>query len=72
MIGSTFNNASWGIRSNLAAFDASAHRLARFPLSGSIVDDVVDMTRAKHGISANVAALRTSNEMSKYLVDIIV
>ena len=72
MIGSAFNTAYLGIRSNLAAFDVSAHRVAQYPFSGSIVDDVIDMKRAKHGVSANVAVLRASSEMSNQLVDIIV
>jgi flagellar hook protein FlgE len=71
------STAQAGIQSALARFDDSAQRTARMnapnPENGTGVDvaqEVVQQSSAKHEVSANIAVLRTADEMVGRLLDL--
>lgn len=63
--------ASAGITSALARFDASAFRTAANPLD-DLAGETVERLEASTAVSANVAVLRTADDMMGALLDILV
>ena len=63
--------AASGITSAIARFDASAQRTARAPLEDLPAETVARM-EAKASVAANVAVLRTADDMAGALLDIMV
>ena len=62
-----------GLTQSVRRFDASAQRTARAGEASGDVDlaeEAVEQISAKNAFSANLAALRTSDEMLKHLLDI--
>lgn len=65
--------ASAGLIGALNRFDRSAERTALASNFDSDVDpthEVVDQIGAKHAVEANIAVLRTADEMTRRLLDI--
>lgn len=72
MNSSAINSASAGIQQNIAVLNAAASSLASSPVDHSSVGKIIDMKIAKEAVSANVAVLKTANEMSEQIVDLLV
>lgn len=62
--------AAAGITTALARFDASASRTAANPLD-DLAAETVERMEAKTAVSANVAVLRTADDMMGSLLDIL-
>ena len=65
--------AGAGLVQAVRRFDASAQRTARAGAEGAPVDlaeEAVEQIGAKHALTANLAVLKTSDEMIKRLLDI--
>jgi len=60
-----------GIRAATARFEASASRVAQNPYADLPVE-LVDQKLAEFAVKANAAVLKTANEMTKSLLDILV
>jgi flagellar basal body rod protein FlgC len=60
-----------GIRSATARFEASATRVVQDP-HADLAAEFVDQKLSEFAFKANVAVLKTANEMSKSLLDILV
>jgi len=60
-----------GIRDSLTLMEKAAHEASKGP-RGNLVQSQVDMIIARHALGANVAALKTANEMHKTLIDILI
>jgi flagellar basal body rod protein FlgC len=61
--------AAAGISTALARFDASASRTAANPLD-DLAGETVQRLEAKIAVAANVAVLRTADDMTGTLLDI--
>ena len=61
--------ASAGVSTALARFEASAQRTARNPLD-NLARETVERMQAKTVVAANVAVLRTADDMMGALLDI--
>ena len=65
--------ANAGLMQAFVRFDASAQRTARAGEASSkvqLVDEAVEQISAEHAVSANLAVLRTSQDMTRRLLDI--
>lgn len=62
--------AAAGIASAAARFEQSAIRTARSPLD-SLPEELVERVEAKTALAANVAVLKTADEMTGHLLDIL-
>ncbi len=62
--------AASGIATALNRFDASARRTAQNPLD-DIAGETVERMEARTAVSANAAVLRTADEMTGTLLDIL-
>ena len=62
--------ATSGIASATARFEASAARTARAPLD-DLAGEAIERMSAATGLEANVAVLRTADEMTGRLLDIL-
>jgi flagellar basal body rod protein FlgC len=60
-----------GIQASLNLMEKAAYEASRGP-KGDLVKSQVDMIIARHSLGANVAALKTANEMYKTLIDILI
>ncbi|MCD6161046.1 MAG: hypothetical protein J7K40_01355 [candidate division Zixibacteria bacterium] len=60
-----------GIQSSLKLMEKAALEAQKGP-KGDITQSQVDMINAKHSLKANIAALRTADEMYRSLIDIFV
>lgn len=66
--------AQYGLIAASNRFAESAQRIASMGVEGANVDlasEVVDMTLAKTAFSANVAVIKTADEMQGSLLDIL-
>lgn len=62
-----------GLKAATARFDASAQRTARAgdpAAETDLVTDTVERISAKHDFSANLAVLKTADEMTRRLLDL--
>ena len=59
-----------GIRQNLDLLDYYARDLRNIE-KAKVEEDMVGMMIAETGVRANLAALRTANDMSRHLIDIL-
>ena len=66
-----FAIATTGIAAATARFDASAQRTARDPLA-DLATETVERMGAKRDLQANAAVLRTADDMTGTLLDILV
>ncbi|CAL1690885.1 hypothetical protein MMB232_01019 [Brevundimonas subvibrioides] len=62
--------AAGGIASAMARFDQSAARTAAAPLD-DLAGEMVERMQAKVAVSANVAVLRTADDMTGTLLDML-
>lgn len=62
--------ASAGVASALERFDASARRTAAAPLD-NLAEETVERIGAEIAVRANAAVLRTADEMTGALLDIV-
>lgn len=62
--------AAGGIASAVARFEQSAVRTARAPLD-DLESEMVERIEAKADLSANIAVLRTADDMTGALLDIL-
>ena len=62
--------ASAGISAAVARFDASARRTAEAPLD-DLAGQMVERLQASSEVKANVAVLRSANDMMGELLDIL-
>lgn len=62
--------AAAGLNDAASRFDASARRTADAPLDNPI-RDVVDRIEARVAITANAAVIRTANQMTGRLLDML-
>ncbi len=62
--------ASAGIASAIARFDASARRTAQAPLD-DLAGQMVERLQAATDVKANAAVLRTADDMTGALLDIL-
>lgn len=60
-----------GIQASLNLMEKAAYEASRGP-KADLVQSQADMIIARHTLGANVAALRTANEMYKTLIDILI
>lgn len=67
---SALSSAAAGINAAFARLDASAARTAADPL-GNLAGEAVERITAKTELSANVAVLRTADEMTGTLLDML-
>ena len=65
-----FDVATAGLRDATTRFESAAARTAR-PDGAGDVDAVVDQIAATHDVAANVAVVRTADEMVGTLLDIV-
>ena len=63
--------ASAGVSTAHVRFEASAQRTARNPLD-NLAEETVERMQAKTVVAANVAVLRTADDMMGSLLDILV
>ncbi|WP_374654286.1 flagellar basal body rod C-terminal domain-containing protein [Phenylobacterium sp.] len=66
--------AQYGLLAASRRFDASASRVARMGVEGENVDlasEVVEQISAKHQFSANLSVIRTAQDMTGELLDIL-
>lgn len=66
--------AQYGLLAASRRFDASASRVARMGVEGENVDlasEVVEQISAKHQFSANLSVMRTAQDMTGELLDIL-
>jgi flagellar hook protein FlgE len=66
--------AQYGLFAATRRFEASAQRTAQMGDTGFDVDygaEVVEQVQAKHEFSANLAVIRTADDMAQSLLDII-
>lgn len=66
----SINIASAGIQSAMARFDESARRTAAQPLA-DLADEQVQRIRAQREVEANAAVVRTADEMTGTLLDML-
>ena len=71
MLTNSFSTASYGIQKNLQQFAIAADRISD-PDTVAGITEIVEMKRAEHGAKVNAAVIRTANEMSKHLLNILV
>ncbi len=57
-----------GLKTNMAAFDHSAARIAA---GGDITDSLVDMKLAEHGFRANLAVMQVAETVTDEALDIL-
>jgi len=65
-----FSASIQGIRQNIELFEFYARDLRDIKKAG-IEEDMVGMMIAEKGVVANISALKTANEMSKHVIDIL-
>ena len=65
-----FSIAASGIAASTARFDASARRSASAPLD-NLAEESVERILAEVAVKANVAVLKSADEMSGTLLDIL-
>lgn len=65
-----FSIAASGIAAATARFDASARRTASAPLA-NLAEESVERILAEVAVKANVAVLKSADEMSGTLLDIL-
>lgn len=66
--------AQYGLFAATRRFEASAQRTAQMGDTSFDVDlgnEVVERVQAKHAFSANIAVIRTADEMQQSLLDLI-
>lgn len=66
--------AQYGLLAASRRFETSASRVARMDVPGESVDlasEVVEQISAKHQFSANLSVIRTAQDMSGELLDIL-
>jgi flagellar basal body rod protein FlgC len=66
-----FSQSIAGINNSMAILDKAAAEAAKGP-RGDIVKSQIGLIVASNSLGANVAVLKTANEMQKTLIDIIV
>ena len=59
-----------GIKASVELLNKSAYE-TRNGIEGDLVESQVDAIQAKHMMSANIAVLKTADEMYKSLIDIL-
>jgi hypothetical protein len=62
--------AAGGLASAMARFEQSARRTAQAPLN-NLEAEMVERIEAKASVSANLAVLRTADDMAGALLDIL-
>ena len=62
--------AASGIASAIARFDASAQTTARDPLA-NLAEETVERIQAETALKANVSVMKTAEEMTGALLDIL-
>lgn len=62
--------AASGIASAIARFDASAQATARDPLA-NLAEETVERIQAETALKANVSVMKTAEEMTGALLDIM-
>ncbi len=65
-----FLNSINGIKASIELLNKSAYE-AQKGIEGDLVESQVDAIQAKHMMTANVAVLKTADEMYKSLIDIL-
>ena len=70
MLTNSFSAASYGIQQNLQRFATAVDRISD-PNTVAGVRDIVEMKRAEQGAKVNAAVLRSANEMSNHLINIL-
>jgi hypothetical protein len=68
MVGA-IHHGLFGIDRGLDRLDRAAHRIARDGADGDLAGALVDLTRARHEVRANLAAIRTADETIGTLLD---
>jgi hypothetical protein len=67
-LGSSFASATSGMAGAVQKFDRAAARIAQ-PEPPDLIGDRVDQISAQHDFEANVATVRTADEMLGTLID---
>lgn len=65
-----FAIAAGGIATATARFDASARRTAAAPLD-NLAEEIVDRLQSEVALKANVAVLKTADQMTGTLLDML-
>ncbi|WP_417232396.1 flagellar hook protein FlgE [Brevundimonas sp.] len=65
-----FAIAAGGIAAATARFDASARRTAAAPLD-NLAEEIVDRLQSEVALKANVAVLKTADQMTGTLLDML-
>lgn len=62
--------AASGVAAATARFDASAQRTARDPLA-NLAEETIERIQAETALKANVSVMKTADEMTGALLDIL-
>lgn len=65
-----FSNSISGIRNSISLMERAAAEASKGP-KADVVKSQVDMILAENSLSANIAAVKTANDMQKSIIDII-
>lgn len=68
---SALSQALAGIDAHTRLAEAAASRVARDGAGGDLAGSLIDLQRAKRGIQANVASVRTADEIIGTLLDVL-
>ena len=71
MFSPAISAASFGLKQNLQQYGLAAKRITN-PDSDAGINEIVEMKKAEQGMQVNAAVIRTANEMTGLLVDMVV
>jgi hypothetical protein len=60
-----------GMTMGFERLDKAARRVARDGAGGDLAGDTVDMMRARHQVRASVAVIRTADDTTRTLLDVL-
>ena len=60
-----------GVAAGVERLDKAARRIARDGAAGDLAGDMVDMMRARHQVRAGVAVIRTADDTTRTLLDVL-
>jgi hypothetical protein len=68
---SAISHAAQGLDAGFERLSQAADRIARNGAADGLAGNMLDMLKARHNVRANVAVVRTSDEMTGTLLDVL-